>query len=115
MKNSLSNRFPAKVRNHWLGWSTCLECKENTADCLHHIISPTSKFYIKGEHNKSIYNSAPLCNFQCHLYNSELQREYKIKELLHSTFAILDYQDYKPTKQDKLFIYYYKELYEPII
>jgi hypothetical protein len=111
----LKNRFPAKVRNTWLGWTTCIECGENTADCLHHIITPTSKFYIKGNHNKSVYNSIPLCNFKCHLYNSELHKEYKIRELLHATFKIMEHKGYKPTKRDKLFIYYYKELYEHII
>jgi hypothetical protein len=111
----LKNRFPPEVRGNWCEWYTCLECKENTADCLHHIITPTNKFYIKGNHNKSIYNSAPLCNHKCHLYNQELHKEYKIRELLHDTFKILEYKKYKPIKRDKLFIYYYKELYEHII
>lgn len=106
----LKNRFP--IFPEWAGWYICLECGENTADCLHHIISPTSKHYIKGVHNKSIYNSAPLCNHKCHLYNQELHKDYKVKELLKETFKIMEVKGHKPTTRDKKFIYYYKKLYE---
>jgi hypothetical protein len=107
----LANRFPSEVFAEWQDWHTCLECGKNTNDCLHHIISPTNKHYIKGNHNKSILNSAPICNHKCHLYNSELQREYKVRELLDKTIRILFVRGYKLKKVDYDFLHHYKHLY----
>ncbi|MDA3815264.1 MAG: hypothetical protein PF549_02765 [Patescibacteria group bacterium] len=108
----LSNRFPNKVFVAWMDWYSCFECGQNTADALHHIISPSNKYYIKGRHNKSVLNSALLCNFKCHLYNPELHKEYKTKEYLAKTFKIMSDNNYDFGKIDSEFLDIYKKLYE---
>lgn len=107
----LKNRFPEEVFAEWTFWYTCLECGENTSDALHHIISPSNREYIKGEHNKSVLNSAPICNSKCHLYNSELHKTYKTKELLQKTITILLSNHYELKEVDNDFILNYKHLY----
>ncbi len=109
---SLSNRFSDDVYAVWAFSYTCHECGENGADCLHHIISPSNKEYIKGEHNTSVLNSAPLCNFKCHLYSSELHKNYKTKEYLEKTITFLVKEDYKLNENDIKFFNTYRKLYE---
>jgi hypothetical protein len=108
----LKNRFPNKVFTAWNDWYYCLECGENTGDALHHIISPSNKHYVKGYHNKSVLNSALLCNFKCHLYNPELHKEYKTKEYLTKTFMIMNEKKYDFDEIDLEFLTTYKHLYE---
>lgn len=113
MKNSkLQNRFPKEVFWEWEDYYKCHWCGESGADSLHHIIAPTSSCYVEGNHNTSIYNSSPIHNFKCHLYNSELNKKETISELLIKTFEALDVMGYEPKKVDYQFIKIYKDLYE---
>lgn len=105
----LQNRFNDKVRAAWVFWNKCMVCGENNWDSLHHIISPTSENYIKGKHNESAYNSCPIHNFKCHLYNEEIKK--RESELLIKTFQALESEEYKPTELDKRFLNKYKDLY----
>jgi len=117
----LSNRFSPKVEQFWksLGWWECLSnwngkfCRKNHADCLHHIISPSSSGYIKGNHNESIYNSAPVNNWNCHIHKS-MHIEKNERELLKEVKSILDRELYIPDDNDKKFLEVYKDYYERI-
>ena len=114
-----SNRFSPKVEQFWksLGWWECLSnwngkfCRKNHADCLHHIISPQSSGYIKGKHNESIYNSAPVNNWDCHIHKS-MHIEKNERELLKEVKRILDLNGYEPDDNDKKFLEVYKDYYE---
>ena len=108
---SLANRFPNSVFGEWSHWYTCLECGSNKGDALHHIISPSNKHYTKGNHNRSVLNSALLCNFKCHLYNPELHKEYKTRDFLGKTFMIMTNNGYQLKEIDHKFIENYKHLY----
>lgn len=108
---SLQNRFSDDVFIEWMYIYTCQECGENKGDALHHIISPSNKHFIKGEHNTSVYNSILLCNDKCHLYNSELHKEYKTREYLRKTLEIMTHNGYIPTEKDELFFNNYLNLY----
>ena len=114
----LSDRFPPKVEQFWKGipnWE-CLSnwngkfCRESHADCLHHIISPQSSGYIKGKHNESIYNSAPVNNWDCHI-SKPMHIEKNEVELLKEVKLILDRELYIPDDNDKEFLIIYKEYY----
>ena len=111
-KKILKNRFPQEVFAEWIDWHSCHICGQNTWDCLHHIISPTNDCYIKGDHNRSIYNSAPLCNNKCHLYNPDLPRKWKTIELLKKTKEAMEKMGYEKNERDKKFLEIYKDLYE---
>lgn len=104
----LQNRFPPKVFEFWIGHYTCLLCGRNTADQLHHIISPTSHNYIKGKHNISILNSAHLCR-DCHI-NQPLQNNKMQKLLLNKTLIIT--RNYAFEENDKQFFKIYQEVYK---
>ena len=108
----LSNRFPDEVFAEWQDWYICLICGKNTGSALHHILSPSNKYYVKGNHNRSVYNSALLCNETCHLYNPELHREYMTRRLLSATKEIMAIQGYLPREIDYNFFEIYKQLYE---
>jgi hypothetical protein len=108
--NNLSNRFPEEVREFWIGWYKCLICGKNHADCLHHIISPSSQNYMPGEHNKSIFNACPVNNWDCHigkpLHTAQIQAQ-----LIRRVKKIIDKSDYKLNKLDKKFLQVYEEYY----
>lgn len=107
----LSNRFPSKVKEFWIGWYVCLSCMRSHSNCLHHIMSPSSIDYVKGKHNESIYNSCPLNNEECHLYKP-LHNFNKQKELLLKVKSIIDISDYKIDDNDKKFLEVYKKYYK---
>ncbi len=108
---SLANRFSGEVFAEWQDWYICLECGKNTGNILHHIISPSNKYYVKGNHNTSILNSIKLCNEVCHLYNPELHKTYKTKEFLYKTIEVLKVKNYKLKDIDLEFLEVYKNLY----
>ncbi|MFW6173591.1 MAG: hypothetical protein ACOC5T_07595 [Elusimicrobiota bacterium] len=108
----LVNRFPKEVFWEWEDYYKCHWCGESGRDSLHHIIAPTSDVYLKGDFNKSIYNSCPIHNFKCHLYNPDLNKRETISDLLIKTFQALDVMGYEPTERDYKFVKAYKKLYE---
>ncbi len=110
----LKNRFPPAVREFWIGWFTDMIDGRNDADCLHHIISPSSQNYVSGSHNKSILNSCPLNNNRTHLYNPELHKSYKEKELLQKILELLVKLDYKFKPIDEEFYSIYRNNYKKI-
>lgn len=135
MKNrGLQNRFPPEVRQTWeaMNWTECGVCEMNGCDVLHHIISPTVRYYVGGTHNESIFNSCPIHNqlhpsaFQfakqgmsgfgitksCHIGNDTyLHRDDILKKLLWRTAEALDGYGYVATKNDKEFLRVYGFLY----
>jgi len=111
----LSNRFPNEVREAWIFWHDCLVCGKNNYSALHHIISPTVRFYKKGLFNKSALNSCPIHNdMKCHLYNESYLHDDKIvKKLLLKVYAILLIQQkYQLRPIDKDFLFVYRKLYD---
>jgi hypothetical protein len=114
-QTGLKNRFPKAVSEWWeaSGWYECLICRQNGFDCLHHILSESTKYFIPGKHNKSILNSCPLHNDKCHLYNGAVLHTRKmISKLLKEVEWILMREGYQFTKLDKEFKEVYNKLYE---
>jgi len=110
--NGLRNRFNERDRMTWIGWHSCLVCDKNCFDALHHIISPSSSFYVEGEHNTSILNSCPIHNYPCHIGREGLLfQEEAMRVLLAKTAEALDWQGYEYTENDREFICVYKKLY----
>ena len=106
-QTALQYRFLPGDKEVWMFWHRCLWCGLNRWDCLHHIISPSSRGHRDGEFNASILNSAPMHNEGCHLDNGELHhRETEIK-LLEKTMTILSHKHYKPSRLDKQFMMAY--------
>lgn len=113
INRGLSNRFPHSVRRVWIYWYSCLLCGKNQWDALHHIISPSVRFYVKGKHNKSILNSCPIHNQGCHIGKEDvLCSDEKIRELLRATRDALEFMGYKLKPIDIEFSMLYSELYE---
>ncbi len=113
MKNSgLKNRFSQETRMAWLYWYSCMVCNENQQDVLHHIVSPSSRHYVDGEHNKSVFNSCPIHNMKCHIgKESWLYNEKNITFLLNKTASALESLDYQANKNDLVFLRIYSYLY----
>lgn len=108
--HGLQNRFPKGTREKWLWWYECLECGQNTWDALHHIISPTSEYYVKGNHNRSVLNSCPICNNKCHIgHEDKLHAE--IPELLGKSKRALESLHYQLKPIDKEFMRIYSHVY----
>jgi hypothetical protein len=113
----LKNRFSLKVRNVWVYWYSCMFCGRNHQDVLHHIISPSSRFYVDGDHNESVFNSCPIHNYGCHIGNeSVLYSEETIRKLLERVaMALIDDLQYKPDERDIRFFKVYKKLYDKVV
>lgn len=123
--SQLQNRFPPRVEQFWTGWHECLGveiyngkvqfCRQSHADCIHHIISPVAHSYIKGKHNESIFNSAPLNNENCNL-GLPLQNEKTEKALLNEVYQIVmdrvDRREFELEEVDYEFLRKYKKFYE---
>lgn len=110
-KSGLQNRFPEEVKHEWTFWHECNVCGKNKWSALHHIISPSSEFYIPGDHNKSVFNSCPIHNFGCHIGN-EAWLGKNVSLLLHRTAEALDSMGYKPkNKTDITFLRVYAKVY----
>ena len=110
MKNTgLQYRFNPHDKEVWMFWHRCMWCGQNRWDCLHHIISPSSRGHHKGEYNTSIFNSSPMHNHGCHLDNGKLHhREVEIK-LLRKTMQAIKMQGYKLNDLDREFFQVYEE------
>jgi hypothetical protein len=113
MKQSgLRNRFSSEVRHVWLYWYSCMFCGQNQQDVLHHILSPSVRDYVDGNHNTSVFNSAPLHNFKCHIGN-EAWLGHNVRHLLNKVARSLLWDvGYTPNKLDLVFIHTYRHLYE---
>jgi len=113
-KSGLKNRFSDSVRADWCDWYDCMVCKQTGCDVLHHIISPSSRLYVDGNHNASIYNSCPVHNHGCHVGNeSYLYRDEIIKKLLMQTrITVNHYTDHVDNEIDKVFKSVYLDLYD---
>ncbi len=111
-KTGLKNRFSTKTRNEWLDWYSCMICGRNKQDVLHHIVSPSSRHYIAGEHNVSVFNSCPIHNYKCHIGNEGwLYNEKNITTLLKKTAEALESLGYIVNENDRDFLRVYAFLY----
>lgn len=111
-QTGLSNRFSAATRLVWLYWYDCMVCGMNRIDALHHIVSPSSRHYVPGKHNESVYNSCPIHNQICHVGNEAyLYDTETIKMLLKKTRDALKELGYAPTPLDLEFLRIYADLY----
>jgi hypothetical protein len=116
--SGLKNRFPESVKQFWegLGWYRCLSnwngkiCKKSHADSLHHILSSSSIYWIKGKHNESIYNSCPVNNLDCHI-GKPMHNPISEGELLRTIKEIVDKNNYKQEDNDKHFLKIYARYY----
>jgi len=89
-----------------------LWCGKTGFNAFHHIISPSSQWYKKGDFNRSILNSFPIHNHGCHLYNPDLHKPETEKRLLKQVLRILLSRGYELTKRDVEFYQAYKGLYD---
>lgn len=112
-KTGLKNRFSQAVRNVWQYWYDCMICGKNSIDVLHHILSPSSRFYIAGKHNESVLNSCPIHNQVCHIGNeAHLYSDDTIKLLLKKTYMALVHLEYEFNDLDREFLKVYADLYD---
>lgn len=132
-KSGLQNRFPDEVRQQWNGWNECLVCGLNKPEVLHHIMSPSSPYYVAGKHNESILNSCPIHNYthpdswalkakgmvgqgvtqSCHIGNEAWLHDGKnASKLLRKVFDILVHEmQYKLKPIDEEFMLTYSKVY----
>jgi len=112
-KKGLKNRFSKDIKFDWSFHYSCMVCGKNNFDVLHHIISPTVRYYKTGKFNESIFNSCPIHNAKCHLYNEGfLHKDENIKMLLNKVYDTLVDMGYVFKPIDKEFIKQYIDLYE---
>ena len=111
--SGLRNRFSTETRYVWLYWYDCMICGRNQIDALHHIISPSSHFYVDGNHNVSVLNSCPIHNQICHIGNeAHLYADQTVKYLLNKVAdALLNNLQYEIKDVDRQFVKVYKHLY----
>lgn len=84
----------------------------NQYDALHHIICPSVRFFVRGDHNKSVFNSCPIHNQRCHIGNeAHLYNDEIVKQLLLKTLMALFQMEYKANKRDREFLKVYSALY----
>ena len=113
MKNKgLKNRFNKnELSSAWAYHFSCLWCGRAMPDAFHHIKSPSSSDYKKGNFNSSILNACLIHNHGCHLYNPELHKLETEKMLLRKVVEFLIEAGYKLKQKDIDFLDAYKELY----
>lgn len=132
-RSGLRNRFPDWVRLVWIDWYSCFVCNMNQWEVLHHIMSPSNRFYVDGEHNESVFNSCPVHNYthpsgdymrkqggkgfgitdSCHIGNDGyLHSEEVTKKLLNEIAETLLFEMYYvPKPVDIDFVRHYAHLY----
>ena len=71
-------------------------------DALHHI---------KGRESNSIFNSAPIHNFACHLDNGLINKPETVTKFLRKTYEYVIASGYKVKKKDLEFLEKYKHVY----
>lgn len=110
----LSDRFEwFDLINAWgENYSLCHWCGEPGANAFHHIVSPNTAGYKKGEFNQSLLNSCPIHNFECHVGNGRLGKEENQSMLLKKTIKALLKRNYEFKEIDVEFYQEYKEMYE---
>jgi hypothetical protein len=92
----------------WSDNYECWFCEGNRPDSIHHIIPRSDTFC-----SNSPLNSAPMCNYPCHLNNHGLITTEKWKaKLLQKTIRYLLKQNYALTQQDLEFYLKHQKLYE---
>jgi len=102
--------FKNEDRYVWEGWWECYLCGQNTWNALHHIISTSDQIYIPGDHNGSILNSAPLCNYPCHIGNESTLAKL-IPDFLNRTKQYIENSDYELKPLDTAFLQTYPQHY----
>lgn len=102
--------FKKEDRYVWEDHHACYVCHKNTATDLHHIISSSDLFHVPGKFNGSILNSAPLCNYPCHVGNDAMLAK-RVTEFLNRTKNWIDSTDYELTDRDRKFLQVYNDLY----
>lgn len=116
--NGLKNRFPERVEQFWIRSDylyDCAICGQNHADCIHHIISPTSFDYIPGNHNESIFNSCRLNNLNCHIGKPMQNRQLQEKLLKYTYNIVMEAVDegwFQLLEKDYRFLKNYKQFYK---
>lgn len=110
-KMSRRKSFAKEDRYVWEGWWRCFLCGKNTWSDLHHIIPQNDHNFQPGSFNGSIYNSAPLCRYPCHIGN-DATLEGKQTEFLNRTKNYIDNTDYERKDKDETFLEVYSELYD---
>lgn len=112
-KSGLQNRFNQEELNRVWGFHfSCLWCGKSHPDCFHHIKSLSSQDYQKGYFNRSVLNSCPINNFDCHLNNGELHKLENEKMLLGKVKDCLLKSDYQLKQIDRIFMKTYRKMYE---
>lgn len=135
MRNrGLKNRFSDDVKQFWrYEAKSCSVCGMNQPEVLHHINAPSCSWYIDGEHNESILNSAPVHNYThpsatqfrqqgargvgvdtpCHVGNeSWLYTKGNAMLLMQKTARTLELCQYRLKPIDEQFIRVYSFMYE---
>ncbi|MDZ4205778.1 MAG: hypothetical protein U1C12_00970 [Patescibacteria group bacterium] len=84
----------------WCGLEVVIDPKKmigERVDALHHIL---------GRVSNSIYNSAPIHNFSCHLENGKINKRETIKRFLKKTADYLAMAGYQLKQKDIKFLKY---------
>ncbi len=99
----LKNSFSDETRLLFEWPCECWWCGQSHANSLHHIL---------GRLSDSPLNAAPINNLECHIGNGKLSRYSIKKRFLQKTKQYLLENNYKFTKEDKLFIKKYNKYYD---
>jgi hypothetical protein len=108
----LKNSFPDWSWSTFMDVWACWYCGKNSADCLHHIVGRGGPQY---DCENSLFNAAPMCNFQCHLAHHGLitTDEYKSKFLQKTFDKLINNLNHEIGAKDWRFIQKYKKYYRP--
>lgn len=105
----MKNDFSPEDKRLFTDNFECWNCGKNGWDAFHHIVGRGGP---AGQCEGSIYNAAPMHNFQCHIdIHGMLMKDFSKMKLLLQTKKYLDSIGYKPKKKDILFLEKYKRLY----
>ena len=100
------------MRAVWLYWYDCLICGRNRIDALHHVLSPSTRLYVPGEHNRSVLNACPIHNFKCHIDNEAyLHQDNVLRGILLRILEALSFLEYVPNELDRAFFRVYRPLF----
>jgi len=104
----LKNDFDREELKKWYLYNyKCWWCGRNTRDAMHHIT---------GRDSNSILNSAPLCNFTCHINQHGLLRlEENMIFLLKKTVKYLLDQNYEFNEIDREFMSSHLDLFKKLL